>query len=173
MSALKDTRLGIDANLYVRRLLSNPETKEPFVAALGGVPLALEDHITNDMRALEKERIKPIFVFSGLNTPRGPERPLSKSSEDIRPAKRAQAWELYEKGKNDMAMQAFGQVPMTVADVLRVVHRCFLHRKTEFVMAPYLAWAQVSSLDDTVREDPVTQEVKQYFVQVFTWTADD
>ena len=140
LSCLKDTRLGIDANLYVRRVLSSSETKEAFVPALGGVPLALEEHIQRDLRVLETHRIKPIFVFNGLQPPRR-ERPLS--TQDYRPARRQAGWEHYEKSRTDMAVQAFGQVPMNIADVLRVVHRCFLHRKTEFMTAPYLAWAQV------------------------------
>lgn len=160
LSALEGTRLGIDAGVYVRRLLTAPETKEAFVAALGGVPLALEEHIVSDMRLLERMHIKPIFVFAGLRPQsrhavpsgqrQGPgqgqgqgQTPLIQ--EDTRPAKRAAAWEHYEKNRNEQAVQAFGQTPLGVADVLRVVHRCFLHRKTEFVVAPYLEWAQVSA----------------------------
>lgn len=148
LSALEGTRLGIDAAVYVRRLLSSPATKEAFVPALGGCPLALEERIVEDMRALERAGVKPIFVFPGLPVQArqqpSPSSGRSLMVEDSRPAKRQAGWEHYEKNRNDQAMQAFAQTPLGLQDVLRVVHRCFLHRKTEFVVAPYLAWAQVS-----------------------------
>jgi hypothetical protein len=153
LSALRDTRLGIDATLYVRRLLTSSETKEAYVPALGGVPLALEEHILRDLRTLEKEHIKPIFVFNGLAPQKGGS-PRERSAaaaaaEDTRPAKRQIAWEHYEKGRNQAALAAFQELSIGVADVLRVVHRCFMHRKTEFITAPYLAWAQVRPSSDS------------------------
>lgn len=147
LSALSNTRLGIDANVYVRRLLSSPDTREPFVAAMGGVPLALEDHIKSDMRILEHYGIKPVIVFSGLPPARKDSngRPnLVNPAEEVKAKQRQLGWEHYEKSRNEAAMQAFGQVQLNVEDVLRVVHRAFLQRKTEFVVAPYLAWTQVS-----------------------------
>lgn len=114
---------------------------------MGGVPLALEEHITRDMRILEHYRIKPIIVFSGLPPAKKDStgRPiLNNATEDAKAQKRQLGWEHYEKSRNDQAVQAFGQVHLNLEDVLRVVHRSFMHRKTEFVVAPYLAWAQVS-----------------------------
>lgn len=146
LSALSNTRLGIDANVYVRRLLSSPETREPFVAAMGGVPLALEEHIKRDMRILEHYGIKPVIVFSGLPPARKDSngRPnLVNPAEEVKAKQRQLGWEHYEKSRNEQAIQAFGQVQLNVEDVLRVVHRAFMQRKTEFVVAPYLAWAQV------------------------------
>ena len=66
LSALKDTRLGIDAGHYIDLLLSSEATKEPNVTALGGVPSALGPRIEEHLRTLEVNKIKPIFVFSGL-----------------------------------------------------------------------------------------------------------
>lgn len=146
LSALSNTRLGIDANVYVRRLLSSPETREPFVAAMGGVPLALEEHIKSDMRIIEHHGIKPVIVFSGLPPARKDSngRPnLINPAEEVKAKQRQSGWEHYEKSRNDQAIQAFGQVQLNVEDVLRVVHRAFMVRKTEFIVAPYLAWAQV------------------------------
>jgi hypothetical protein len=114
---------------------------------MGGVPLALEEHITRDMRILERYSIKPVIVFSGLPPARKDSsgRPnFGNALEEAKAQKRQLGWEHYEKSRNEQAIQAFAQVQLTVEDVLRVVHKAFMHRKTEFVVAPYLAWAQVN-----------------------------
>ena len=41
LSALKYTRLGIDLSYYLRQILSKPDSAEPLVAAIGGLPLSL------------------------------------------------------------------------------------------------------------------------------------
>ncbi|CAD6955960.1 unnamed protein product [Tilletia caries] len=66
LTALKDTRLGIDLELYLNTLLKHTRTAEPFVAALGGAPTALISHIEDDLKILERNRIKPVFVLSGI-----------------------------------------------------------------------------------------------------------
>ncbi|PWN39683.1 PIN domain-like protein [Ceraceosorus guamensis] len=75
LTALRETRLGIDLSLYLRLLLSSPRTAEPLTAALSGSPLALSSHIEADLRALEQAQIKPVFVLHGLPpTGTGPKR---------------------------------------------------------------------------------------------------
>ena len=145
LSALRDTRLGIDAQVYLRGVLSAKDAKEPLVPALGGVPLALEDHVTNDLRLLEAARIKPVLVFNGITPPRS-ERPFS--TEDSRPGKRQSGWEAYERGRVEAATSAFASVPLTPQDVTRTAQRSIMRRRTEFITAPYLAWAQVRAGDD-------------------------
>jgi XPG N-terminal domain len=142
LSLLAETRLGIDATHYIRRILNDPETKEPLVSALGGCPLGLPARIESDLKTLEKMGIKPVFVFGGVPLARK-ERPLNV--EDTRPHKRHQAWDFYEKGKVDQATIAFGQGTTTdINDILRIVHRAFKHRRVEFLTSPYLAASQVS-----------------------------
>jgi XPG N-terminal domain len=65
LSVLSDSRLGIDASYYLQLLMDNPPSREPLLAA-GGLPLALTQRIESDLRALEKLRIKPVFVFPGV-----------------------------------------------------------------------------------------------------------
>jgi hypothetical protein len=143
-SVLKDTRLGIDFNVYVRTLLQNPDTSEPFTAAIGGSPLALISQIENDLRSLERARIKPVFVLSGL-PPAKPSRPFS--FEDLRPIERARAWDLYEKGEVDAATAALNRSnSIGPPDLIRGILRAFKHRSVEFIVAPYLAAGQVSSI---------------------------
>lgn len=77
LSTLSETRLGIDAAFYLSQVLDPPSSstnassasvavKEPLLAATGGVPLSLAARVENDLRVLEKLRIKPVFVFPGL-----------------------------------------------------------------------------------------------------------
>jgi hypothetical protein len=66
LEVLKDTRLGIDVNHYVRQLLTSPDYREPMVAAVGGYPTALANVIEKQMKSLEDMRITPVLVFNGL-----------------------------------------------------------------------------------------------------------
>jgi hypothetical protein len=66
LDLIKETRLGIDVNHYVRQLLTSEEHREPMVAAVGGFPIALTSVIERQMKQLEDMRIIPVLVFSGL-----------------------------------------------------------------------------------------------------------
>ncbi|KAI6108785.1 hypothetical protein EDD16DRAFT_59761 [Pisolithus croceorrhizus] len=63
LNVLADSRLGIDAHYYLKQLAENLPSREPLLAATGGLPLALTTRIETDLRTLEKLRIKPVFVF--------------------------------------------------------------------------------------------------------------
>ena len=104
LSALKYTRLGIDLSYYLRQVLSKPDSAEPLVAAIGGLPLALMSRVESDMRVLEQHRIKPVFVLHGLS-PAKRTRPFSY--EDRRPAQRQRAWDAYEQDDVSLATQQF------------------------------------------------------------------
>lgn len=147
LSALAGTRLGIDAGHYLRRLLNarDPLTGDPFLAAVGGSPLALTAQIEKELKILEKAGVKPVFVFSGI-APQEKERPVT--ADDPRNWRRTQGWEHYEQGRVPQAQTEFAlSSPIIPADVLRVVHRLFKQRSVEFVVAPYLAWAQLVYLE--------------------------
>jgi hypothetical protein len=144
LSALKETRLGIDLNLYLQTLFSSPITSEPLVTALGGSPLCLILHIENDLRILERAKIKPVFVLGGLQYPR---RTRPFAYDDPRVEERRLAWESYEQGDVDGThMHLSKSNSMQVADVVRSVLRAFRHRNVEFIVAPYLAEGQVSAI---------------------------
>lgn len=182
MSALSGTRLGIDANNYLRRLLTprDPTTSDAFLAAVGGAPLTLTAEVSctyqrwpacsclldaeltasvlvavllrpafvqieKDLKALERAGVKPVFVFSGVN-PQERDRPFMM--DDPRNWRRAQAWEHYEQGRVPQAQADFGSSNSVLpTDVMRIVHRLFKQRSVEFVVAPYLAWAQLVYLE--------------------------
>lgn len=154
LSALKDTRIGIDLDIYLKSVLTNPATYEPFVAALGGSPLALISHIENDLRSLERSRIKPVFVLSGLSPVRKA-RP-SFRQDDAKAKLRSQAWEAYEDGDVAVMQDMLAASRSTdVSDVVKSVLRAFRHRNVEFIVAPYLAGGQVSRAQQSARTIPL------------------
>ncbi|EJU03601.1 XPG I-region protein [Dacryopinax primogenitus] len=159
LSALTETRLGIDASLYLARLLQNPKTREPFLPATGGLPLSLTQRIETDLRILEKLRIKPVFVFPGIwpnSAKKGapgkyPNQavhfsPLVNAAQFDMMRARSEAWDLYEKGKVAEATTAFETKPASHVvqwDLWRAVLRIFRHRNVDFMIAPYTASAQL------------------------------
>ncbi|KAL9936842.1 hypothetical protein V8E36_004077 [Tilletia maclaganii] len=177
LAALKDTRLGIDLQLYLTTLLRDPEAAEPFVAALGGAPLALIARIEDDLKILERSRIKPVFVLSGIppaatfpphahpsaaSTASAPQQNTGNNKRqnarqqqhhrplppDPRIEQRSKAWDAYERGDVELAQKLFSQSDsVRVQDLIRAVLRSFRHRNVEFLIAPYLASAQLVSLE--------------------------
>ncbi|CAE6428062.1 unnamed protein product [Rhizoctonia solani] len=147
LSTLAESRLGIDAFHYLSNLLDNPSTREPYLAATGGIPLSLPSRIEQDLRALEKLHIKPVFVFPGLppskrinkNTP---QQNAAKQMEAL--AARREAWSCYESGRNDQATKLFeSRSNVDQWDLWRPVLRIFRHRNVEFIIAPYSSLAQL------------------------------
>ncbi|CEL61674.1 putative protein C139,01c OS=Schizosaccharomyces pombe (strain 972 / ATCC 24843) GN=SPAC139.01c PE=1 SV=2 [Rhizoctonia solani AG-1 IB] len=147
LSTLAESRIGIDASHYLSNLLDNPATREPYLAATGGIPLSLSSRIEQDLRALEKLHIKPVFVFPGLP----PSKRISKNTPQQNAAKqmeavqaRRDAWNHYEAGRNEQAAKLF-ESKSTVEqwDLWRPVLRIFRHRNVEFIIAPYSSLAQL------------------------------
>ncbi|KAH9026363.1 PIN domain-like protein [Lactarius pseudohatsudake] len=115
LNVLTDSRLGIDAAYYLQSLYDSPPSREPLLAATGGLPLSLTTRIESDLRTLEKLRIKPVFVFPGL-TPNKRWRHMQRDIEQQEACReRNLAW------------------------ILRI----FRNRNVEFLVAPYVAWAQL------------------------------
>ncbi|KAJ7654581.1 XPG I-region protein [Mycena polygramma] len=145
LSVLSDSRLGIDASYYLQQLTDNPPSREPLLAATGGLPLALTQRIEADLRTLEKLRIKPVFVFPGLTPNRrwkAQPGPAAEHTEACRD--RRDAWAKYEAGQEDAATRLFeGRSAFQQWDLWRMVLRIFRHRNVEFIVAPYVAWAQL------------------------------
>lgn len=152
LSALAETRMGIDVTHYLRQILTHPSTREPLIAATGGLPIALTTHIEADLRALEQCRIKPVFVFNGLPLAR---RQLPRQAQEMihqrEAAQRNHAWALYEAGQAEESVRVLteGQrhgnwvVPV---EVTRAILRMFRHRMVEYIVAPYMQWGQLAYL---------------------------
>lgn len=147
ISTLANTRLGIDATHYLNHLLTDPNSREPLVAATGGLPLAIISKIESDLRALERHAIKPVFVFAGLPLasrppPKGPDIKAERENQI-----KNEAWALYDEGQAYSAVDKLVQFNngnfVDQRDLLRSIMRLFRHRYVEFVVAPYLGIAQV------------------------------
>ncbi|KAF7727595.1 hypothetical protein EC973_007356 [Apophysomyces ossiformis] len=138
VSQMRDARLGIEGNYWLRKILA----KEPAVAAMGGMPLNLRQSIEKELAAFKANHIQPIFVFPGLSITRK-DKPFS--SEDNRPAYRATAWDLYDKGKVELAMNSWSSSGgIHPPDLLNQVFHILHQHKVEFIRAPYSAWAQLA-----------------------------
>lgn len=147
LSVLSDSRLGIDASYYLTQLTDNPPSREPLLAATGGLPLALTQRIESDLRALEKLRIKPVFVFPGLLPNRRWKQNQQQQYEQNEALRdRREAWAKYEAGQEEAATKLFeGRSGLRQWDLWKMVLRIFRHRNVEFIVAPYVAWPQVRS----------------------------
>ncbi|KIY44975.1 XPG I-region protein [Fistulina hepatica ATCC 64428] len=143
LNVLSDSRLGIDAAYYLQNLIENPATREPLLTATGGLPLALTQKIENDLRTFEKVHIKPVFVFPGLIPTKRWKQPHHLESNDACRDRR-EAWSKYESGHEDAATKLFEtRSNLHHWDLWRMVLRIFRNRNVEFIVAPYLAWAQL------------------------------
>jgi len=144
LSVLSDSRLGIDASYYLKILTDNPPSREPLLAATGGLPLALTTRIESDLRTLEKLRIKPVFVFPGLLPSKRWKQYQYHLEHNDACRDRREAWAKYEAGQEDAAVKLFeGRSGLQQWDLWRMVLRIFRHRNVEFLVAPYVAWAQL------------------------------
>lgn len=144
LSVLSDSRLGIDASYYLKILTDNPPSREPLLAATGGLPLALTTRIESDLRTLEKLRIKPVFVFPGLLPSKRWKQYQHHVEHNDACRDRRDAWAKYEAGQEESAIKLFeGRSGLQQWDLWRMVLRIFRHRNVEFLVAPYVAWAQL------------------------------
>ncbi|KAG2122675.1 PIN domain-like protein [Suillus cothurnatus] len=144
LSVLSDSRLGIDASYYLKILTDNPPSREPLLAATGGLPLALTTRIESDLRTLEKLRIKPVFVFPGLLPSKRWKQYQHHVEHNDACRDRRDAWAKYEAGQEESAVKLFeGRSGLQQWDLWRMVLRIFRHRNVEFLVAPYVAWAQL------------------------------
>lgn len=149
LEALRGTRLGIDATHYIKTLLSDPTSREPLVASTGGLPLALGQRIENDLRVLEKYGIKPVFILAGLPLASRPP-PKGIDPQERETHVKQEAWSFYENGEVEKAVMTLASVRGGAwtdhRDVLRLVLRQLRHRYVEYIVAPYLEYAQLAYL---------------------------
>lgn len=149
LESLRGTRLGIDATHYITTLLSDPTSREPLVASTGGLPLALPHRIENDLRVFESYKIIPVFILAGLPLASRP--PLKGVDlQDRETHVKQEAWSYYENGEVEKAVMTLASVRGGAwtdhRDVLRLVLRQLRHRYVEYIVAPYLEYAQLAYL---------------------------
>ncbi|WVQ98301.1 hypothetical protein IAU59_005424 [Kwoniella sp. CBS 9459] len=132
--ALANTRLGIDATHYLNHLLSDSDSREPLVAATGGLPLGIIARIENDLRSLERQNIKPVFVFAGLPlASRPPQKGLDPQAERETQVKN-EAWLYYENGEVERAITQLTALAYLLQHPKGYIHA--IYSSTECLMWP-------------------------------------
>ncbi|KAJ5024177.1 temperature dependent protein affecting M2 dsRNA replication-domain-containing protein [Bipolaris maydis] len=143
---LRGCRVGIEAAEYLnQRILNHPRAKEPLVPALGGLPLALAQHIEEDLAAFRSFEIEPYFIFSGLDiTKQG--NPFGHKTAEA--TVNADAWNLYDSHQAEASVARFGESTyVTPEDLFRALQSILTEQKTRWTVAPYSAWAQLAYLE--------------------------
>ncbi|KAI7297485.1 hypothetical protein KC315_g18441, partial [Hortaea werneckii] len=62
LSEFTGTRLAIDAEDYLHTLLTNPQTREPLLPALSGLPFALQKHVDESLQGFKDAGIDVVWV---------------------------------------------------------------------------------------------------------------
>jgi hypothetical protein len=114
LEQLRNCRVGIEAAEYLnQRILNHPRAKEPLVPALGGLPLALTQHIEDDLANFRTFDIEPYFVFSGLDITKQDD-PFRQKIEEA--AVNINAWTLYDSHEAEASVAKFGQSSTTTSE---------------------------------------------------------
>lgn len=111
------TTVAFDAEDYLNALLTNTQTREPLLPALGGLPFALRQHVDQDLEHLQEAGIKPIFVFNGLEIACKDRKSINKESQKA-VSTLDEAWRVYDLGQGDSAVVAFGKACKLACAVL-------------------------------------------------------
>ncbi|KAJ2491990.1 hypothetical protein IWW37_001843 [Coemansia sp. RSA 2050] len=143
ISALSETRLGIEGHNWIRQLLLN--TRDGDAVAMGGLPGTLEADIIKEVEFLRKNNITPIVVFSGLPVARKDGRAFGK--DDARPANRNKSWELYWQKHTEQAQRGWASAPAQAqGDMVPFVMQVLHELGVETMRAPYSSWGQLAYL---------------------------
>jgi hypothetical protein len=111
LEELRNCRVGIEAAEYLsQRILKHPRAREPLIPALGGLPLALEQHIQDDLHTFRSLEIEPYFVFSGLDITKQGD-PFSQKG--LEATVNADAWTLYDSHEAEASVAKFGESSTT------------------------------------------------------------
>lgn len=123
-------------------MIEEAPAHEPLLAALGGAPIALRQHIEEELDRWTQNGISPLFVFDGQSV-------VGKDSVALRSARAAlgrtqNAWDLYADNHPSDAVKTFGSSGAThIEDLYPILQDVLIERKLHFIVAPFSAGAQV------------------------------
>lgn len=103
--------IGVEATSYLQQIIDDPPSHEPLLAALGGDPIGLKQHLENELNRWKDNNMKPIFVFDGLNVVGKDDIVLDAAKVALQ--KTNHAWNLYGENAPAEAVTAFGQSGMS------------------------------------------------------------
>lgn len=148
LNLLKDCRIGIEAGYYLKQLLNHLPIKDPLIHATGSAPVGLKTRILRDLSIFEQNKIEPFFVFDGLNL-------ISRNrkiSDENYARMRDEAWKSYNEGKYQQASNEFGLLVNTeTSSLYKILINILLEKKMEFLVAPYLSWAQLAYMAEATQ----------------------
>ncbi|KAJ5050472.1 uncharacterized protein L3040_002354 [Drepanopeziza brunnea f. sp. 'multigermtubi'] len=130
LAEMKDAVIGVEATSYLQNMIDDQPAHEPLLAALGGDPIALRNHIENELDMWKAHGMRPVFVFDGQSVVGKDEMNLRNARAAL--AKTQTAWELYSNNHPEDAVKAFGGSGKG---------------HPNFQIAPFSACAQLAYLD--------------------------
>ncbi|KAF9582657.1 hypothetical protein BGW38_010924 [Lunasporangiospora selenospora] len=148
LSTLRDIRLGIDGNVWLRKIITS--TSEQYLGAIGGTPSTLRAAIEKELENFKTASIHPLFVFSGLSLIRK-EKP--SVSDDLKIAKRNAAWDAYYAGKLETQTQFWSSLTsLHQPDLFHLVFRILREHNVDYLRAPYGTCAQLAYLEKNPKQ---------------------
>jgi hypothetical protein len=103
---MENAKIGVEATAYLQHMIEEPPAHEPLLAALGGEPIALKQHIERELDNWKSNGMTPLFVFEGQSTVGSDDVALAHAAEALRKTKHA--WELYSDNEPGDAVKTFG-----------------------------------------------------------------
>lgn len=102
---LEHRRIAIAAENYINGLLTGPQTREPLLPALGGLPFTLDKLLRDQLQVFKECNITPIFIFDGLrnNAQQTQLRSAAAYAKTV-----GGAWDLYNASDPERAVSEFG-----------------------------------------------------------------
>ncbi|CAO3565577.1 unnamed protein product [Mortierella alpina] len=144
LSVLKDIRLGIDGNVWLKKVVTTAAS-EQYLAGIGGTPSCMRKAIEKELEGFKAASIHPLFVFSGLALIRK-DKPYV--NDDPKIAKRNAAWDAVNAGKIDLALSSWStSYVVHQPDLIHLVFRILKERNIDYIRAPYGAGAQLVYLE--------------------------
>ena len=98
--------IGVEATYYLQRMIDEPPAHEPLLAALGGDPIGLKEHIQNELDQWKENNMRPVFIFEGQSVVGKDNIALLKAREAL--VKTQSAWDLYAENHPGDAVKKFG-----------------------------------------------------------------
>ncbi|KAG0086386.1 hypothetical protein BGZ93_000149 [Podila epicladia] len=144
LATLKDFRLGIDANVWLKRIISSAAS-EQYIAGIGGAPSCMRKAIEKELEGFKANSIHPLFVFSGLSLIR---KDKPHVNDDNKMAKRTAAWEAMNSSKIELALSCWtSSFPVHQPDLIHLVIRILKEHGIDYMRAPYGAGPQLVYLE--------------------------
>ncbi|KAF9108378.1 hypothetical protein BGX29_000631 [Mortierella sp. GBA35] len=144
LSTLKDIRLGIDGNVWLKKIISQAAS-EQFLAGIGGTPSCMRKAIEKELEGFKAASIHPLFVFSGLALIR---KDKSYVNDDPKISKRNAAWDAVNAGKMELALSSWNSSYVVhQPDLIHLVIRILKENNIDYMRAPYGAGAQLVYLE--------------------------